>query len=137
MLFLHARRGVAGHDVGHAATDMVIGTRVFKESRDAFGVARRRGRSAGRVGHRCIAPVQRFDVTLEFGPALEPIFPRDDQLGIAEGEPGHLNLMVASSGELWMRLADATKRFELPGSVAVEEILGLVLQMIQAGTGRQ
>jgi hypothetical protein len=80
---------------------------------------------------------QRFDVLLELGPALETIFACDDALSGAQREFRRLNIRRGEASELRMELSDTRERFRMARMVGVEEILGLMFEMVQARTRRQ
>ena len=69
---------------------------------------------------------QRIDVGLQLRPAGKPILAGDDELGVAEGQLG-----LGSDRIRGMVLADALERLRVAGGVGLEEVLGLILELVE------
>ena len=62
---------------------------------------------------------------------------RDHRLRVVQRERRERDLRWGTSGERGKRRSDALERFALTGLVGVEQVLGLLLQMIDVGAGRR
>src|ERR1700722_2605016 len=76
-----------------------------------------------------------FDATLEARPAGESVLPGDRELGVAQAELNHEDLIVAGAAKLRMKLTQQLGRRECMCCVRFNQVFGLIFEVTEVGIG--
>src|ERR1700739_2466635 len=79
----------------------------------------------------------RLHVRLQPRPAFEAILPRNGELRIAKPQRSFKNRGVRGYSETRVEFADALRGAAIVCSMALEQIPGLVFEMVEVGFGRE
>jgi hypothetical protein len=77
---------------------------------------------------------ERLDLSLQPGPTGKTILTRDDKLRSSESEARCLDFVDGRCPEPRMIRLNAPERLGVSGFVALEEVFGLILELVEVGT---
>src|SRR5262249_49641274 len=77
---------------------------------------------------------ERLDVGLQLGPTGKTILARENKLRSTESEARCLDLVGGRSRKPRMIRPNAPERLRVSGLVALEEVLGLILELVEVRT---
>src|ERR1700736_1868045 len=78
-----------------------------------------------------------FNTGFQACPAGKSILTGNCELRICEAESSGKDFSIAGTHERWMKLSDPLSHLKVAGSMAFQQVFGLILEMIKTGIRRE